>query len=254
MPITVAYPTCRQAGKVPDHFAGQSIRCPKCQAKFAVPSADQPATPNPPKAPGTIRAQPAKEQARCPYCSEPIRPTAKKCKHCGEWLDPSMRAEKAQAQAAEPFLLTAQHEVSELEGITEAPAYPAPAAEQVYQPVKRPEVKGSCLGPFVAGALLYLGTFTVLYFALLYDTSVPMHPEIEGIGGYTPRESIRPAGCKTAPSESSSVSAWLQPGSPWPSSRESGAETTAAAAFPYEEVMAHPCRAGRRAKGSILPA
>jgi len=27
----------------------------------------------------------------CPYCSEPINPKSKKCKHCGEILDPQMR-------------------------------------------------------------------------------------------------------------------------------------------------------------------
>lgn len=27
----------------------------------------------------------------CPYCSEPIHPKSKKCKHCGEVLDPQMR-------------------------------------------------------------------------------------------------------------------------------------------------------------------
>jgi predicted nucleic acid-binding Zn ribbon protein len=27
----------------------------------------------------------------CPYCSEPINAKSKKCKHCGEILDPQMR-------------------------------------------------------------------------------------------------------------------------------------------------------------------
>jgi len=27
----------------------------------------------------------------CPYCAEPINPRSKKCKHCGEILDPQMR-------------------------------------------------------------------------------------------------------------------------------------------------------------------
>ena len=27
----------------------------------------------------------------CPYCAEPINPKSKKCKHCGEILDPQMR-------------------------------------------------------------------------------------------------------------------------------------------------------------------
>lgn len=38
----------------------------------------------------------------CPFCAEPIQPKAKKCKHCGEILDPVLRkaAEKAAAPAA----------------------------------------------------------------------------------------------------------------------------------------------------------
>ena len=30
-------------------------------------------------------------QIECPYCSEPINAKSKKCKHCGEILDPQMR-------------------------------------------------------------------------------------------------------------------------------------------------------------------
>jgi hypothetical protein len=90
MPIAIACPTCGQAGNVPDHFAGQSIRCPKCQGRFPVPLADRPAVPNPTKAPAPVPRQPGQQQAQCPFCSEAIQSTAKKCKHCGEWLDPSM--------------------------------------------------------------------------------------------------------------------------------------------------------------------
>ena len=34
----------------------------------------------------------------CPYCSEKILLTAKKCKHCGEFLDQALRAENAPDQ------------------------------------------------------------------------------------------------------------------------------------------------------------
>ena len=29
----------------------------------------------------------SKEKKQCPYCGEEILAVAKKCKHCGEWLD-----------------------------------------------------------------------------------------------------------------------------------------------------------------------
>lgn len=31
------------------------------------------------------------ETIACPYCAEPINPKSKKCRHCGEILDPQMR-------------------------------------------------------------------------------------------------------------------------------------------------------------------
>lgn len=35
--------------------------------------------------------QAAESTAPCPFCAEQILPTAKKCKHCGEWLDTRAR-------------------------------------------------------------------------------------------------------------------------------------------------------------------
>ncbi|UDL87309.1 hypothetical protein LGH82_19160 [Mesorhizobium sp. PAMC28654] len=43
----------------------------------------------------------------CPYCSEPINPKSKKCKHCGEILDPQMREIeylKSQKHAPQVFM------------------------------------------------------------------------------------------------------------------------------------------------------
>ena len=36
---------------------------------------------------------------QCPYCSEKILQTAKKCKHCGEFLNKEERAEEVANQA-----------------------------------------------------------------------------------------------------------------------------------------------------------
>ena len=40
--------------------------------------------------------------ARCPYCHEEIRPAAKKCKHCGEWLTPEMREPRPPSPPPQP--------------------------------------------------------------------------------------------------------------------------------------------------------
>lgn len=36
----------------------------------------------------------------CPFCSEEIKSTAKKCKHCGEILDPVLRASEERKQSS----------------------------------------------------------------------------------------------------------------------------------------------------------
>src|SRR5262245_3363674 len=106
MPIAISCPDCGTTGNVPDTYAGQTVRCPKCRGKIRVEQgstsgpasklfsddADQAAQP----ASATIEKT-VEDQLRCPFCNELILTLAKKCKHCGEWLDGSQNREKPQS-------------------------------------------------------------------------------------------------------------------------------------------------------------
>jgi hypothetical protein len=62
------------------------VRTPPIAARQPVPASQPQPTP----------AAPEPAYKDCPYCSEKILATAKKCKHCGEMLDSQLRAEKEQ--------------------------------------------------------------------------------------------------------------------------------------------------------------
>lgn len=48
-------------------------------------------------------------QHACPFCAETIQPTAKKCKHCGELLDPVLRAKHAERSQPVQVNVGVQH-------------------------------------------------------------------------------------------------------------------------------------------------
>jgi predicted RNA-binding Zn-ribbon protein involved in translation (DUF1610 family) len=107
MAIRIRCPSCQQTLEARDDQAGKKVLCPNCGKLIQLPAAAK-TTIIPPKqtavslkpAP-TVAASPQmntiqKSQtgtgstptyASCPFCGEDIRAMAKKCKHCGEWLD-----------------------------------------------------------------------------------------------------------------------------------------------------------------------
>ena len=67
--MKISCPHCGQHFEVDKGFAGRSVECSSCGREFTITA------PEPTK--------------RCPMCGEEILAVAKKCKHCGEYLDDS---------------------------------------------------------------------------------------------------------------------------------------------------------------------
>jgi uncharacterized protein (DUF983 family) len=91
---------CGREFKVKSEHAGKKAKCPACGATLDIPvSPEDPVLEGPPPQPQAARAaQPvaaapdaAAAQKACPFCAELIQASAKKCKHCGEWLDKPAR-------------------------------------------------------------------------------------------------------------------------------------------------------------------
>lgn len=89
--MQVQCPQCSSTLNAPETRAGQVVKCPKCGAEMQLPQ--QPGIP----------AGPAASEAptkRCPACGESILSDARKCRFCGEILDPTMKRTSVEGAAA----------------------------------------------------------------------------------------------------------------------------------------------------------
>ncbi len=90
-------PNCGKALSVPDEFAGKKGKCSGCNSKTLIPQPTAVAGPvaqliaPSPIAAKTEVIQSARE-IDCVFCGEPVKENAKKCRHCGEILDVTLRA------------------------------------------------------------------------------------------------------------------------------------------------------------------
>ncbi len=83
-------PHCNQELEALEDMLGQTIACPSCEKNIILAA---PAPDFPPAIPPVMSGS-----MPCPYCGEDVLVQAKKCKHCGEFLDDALR-KKADEQA-----------------------------------------------------------------------------------------------------------------------------------------------------------
>ena len=91
-----ACPHCDQRIGVPYAMVGMTVSCPTCHDDATVPRPTGAVPLRSVKRRDVDSGRvglPTVDHMPCPYCEEPIRTKARKCKHCGEFLDEGARRE-----------------------------------------------------------------------------------------------------------------------------------------------------------------
>ncbi len=158
MPIRVECPSCGKGVKAPSKYAGKVAKCPGCGGQISIPCIAPPAPPKPPAVPLpravvppavalTTEVLPA--AVPCPFCAEPILPQAKKCKHCGEFMNEEDRPRQSTPPPAAPAPSTVV--------MVEAPARSTSTPEQELIKVRPAVFRNSPGGYSLLWSILVIG-------------------------------------------------------------------------------------------------
>jgi predicted RNA-binding Zn-ribbon protein involved in translation (DUF1610 family) len=88
MSLSVICPSCRATLHVREEYAGQQMKCPRCNASVPVHAEEEPVTVQPVDAvTGTAPPPPPSGPTKpCPACGRQIALAARKCRFCRTWL------------------------------------------------------------------------------------------------------------------------------------------------------------------------
>lgn len=85
MAVRFVCQACAYDAPVPDEYSGTALKCPQCAASSVAGDGLNGAAPTRP----------------CPFCNEPVRAGARKCRHCGEILERGLAIAKQQDRLRE---------------------------------------------------------------------------------------------------------------------------------------------------------
>ena len=150
-------PHCEQKLEAPEEMLGQTIECPSCSGSIELPKPDPLSQSDPPAELRTSvqsppPSPPPKQTKDCPFCGEEILASARKCKHCGEFLDGSAPPAPSapQKQIRKPNLAKGE--------------FQCPNCQYIGMPTKKP--KGNTL---VALLLFFLFALPGLIYVVAYS-------------------------------------------------------------------------------------
>src|ERR1051325_9017818 len=86
--LRLSCPHCGKRVRVDARHAGKIAQCPGCGTDFTIPVE---VTPDERCEPEPVVISDDSITRECDFCGETILAKAKKCKHCGELLDPVLR-------------------------------------------------------------------------------------------------------------------------------------------------------------------